>query len=196
MDFSGHTEVDSSTYGVPATYSSASVNYPFPLEAVGGISYRPTDQWNFEFDAQYSDWSELGNLTIQQSSVLPLLPYGHSIPLDLDWESSWYFEWGATRYFDNGWHVSAGYIFNENSVPDNHYSPLVSDLDRHFFSLGTGYKGEHFNFDVAYQLGYAPDRTVTDSPTPVGYPAGYHPADGVYSFLSHAIMLSVGWHFQ
>lgn len=199
MDYSGHTETqsDGNPYvpAAPDTASPATVNnYPFPLEVNAGISFRPTEKWNLEFDVQYTDWSALGNLTIQQTPApTSLVPYS-SIPLSLDWESSWYYEWGVTRYFDNGWRVSAGYIFNENSVPDAHYNPLVSDMDRHFFSLGTGYQGKHFSFDVAYQFGYGPDRTVTGSPAPLGYPASYHPADGTYSFISQAVMLSVGWH--
>ena len=68
-----------------------------------------------------------------------------------------------TRYFDNGWHVSAGYVFNENSVPNQYYTPLAADMDRHFFSVGTGFKGKTFDFDVAYQFGYGPTHTVTGS---------------------------------
>ncbi len=52
------------------------------------------------------------------------------------------YEFGVTRYFDSGWHVSAGYVFNENSVPNAYYSPLAADMDRHFFSLGAGRNGK------------------------------------------------------
>jgi long-chain fatty acid transport protein len=197
MDYGGHTVVESNGGPLPAlrpTYSSAGVNYPFPLEVGAGISYRPTEKWNLEFDAQYTDWNELGTLTIHQATPSPLVPLSN-VPLTLDWESSWYFEWGVTRYFDNGWHVSAGYIFNENSVLNAHYTPLVADEDRHFFSLGVGYQGEHLSCDLAYQLGYGPDNTVVGSAAPLGYPPAYHPADGTYAFISHALMLSVGWHF-
>ena len=188
MDYSGHVETQSSSNPVdPANYSSAGMNYPFPLELTAGVSYRPTKKWNLEFDAQFSDWSEVGNLTIHQTpAATSLVPYP-SIPVALDLQSSWYYEWGVTRYFDNGWHVSAGYIFNENSMGDAHYSPLITDLDRHFFSVGTGYRGKHLDFDIAYQFGYGPDRTVVGSVNPA--------ADGTYSFLSQAIALSVGWHF-
>ena len=75
-----------------------------------------------------------------------------------------------TRYFDNGWHVSAGYAFDENSVPDAHYSPLAADLDRHFFSVGAGFRGKRFDIDLAYQFGYGPAHTVTGS-TPPSKPA-------------------------
>ena len=93
--------------------------------------------------------------------------------------------------FRTGWHVSAGYIFNENSIPDSHYTPLVTDLDKHFFSIGAGFKGKRFDFDLAYQFGYGPTHTVSGSaPSLAG-----QTADGKYEFISHAIEASVGWHF-
>ena len=192
MDYSGWTETQMTSPPVPATYNSASVNYPLPLEVTCGISYRPTKKWNLEFDAQYSDWNTVGTLTLHQTPSL-LVPL-NTLPLAFDLQSNWYYEWGVTRYFDNGWHVSAGYIFNESSMSDAHYSPLVTDLDRHFFSVGTGYRGHHLEFDIAYQFGYGPDHTVTGSAGPLGAPAT-HPADGTYSFISHALGLSIGWHF-
>jgi long-chain fatty acid transport protein len=193
MNFSGNTGTEYNGV-LPVTSSPAGVDYPFPLQAAAGISYRPTPKWNVEFDAEYTDWSSLGNLTIHQSAPNIVVPLS-DIPLTLNWQSSWYYEFGVTRYFDNGWHISAGYVFNENSVANAHYTPLVSDLDRHFFSIGTGYKGKKLSFDIAYQFGYGPDHTVSGSAAPLGYPSSYHPADGIYSFISHAVLLSVGWHF-
>ena len=125
----------------------------------------------------------------QATPFPPLLP--QDVPLTLNWESSWYYEFGATRYLGNRWQVSGGYIYNENSVPSAHYTPLVSDLDRHFFCIGAGHHGEHLTIDLAYQLGYGPPRTVTGSaPSATG-----QTADGRYEFLSHALLLTFGWHF-
>jgi long-chain fatty acid transport protein len=186
------TPLPTAPYYYPAfsTRTDAAADFQFPLKVEGGVSYRPTDKWNIEFDADYIDWDSMGTVNIQQSSAFPPL-FPRDVPVALDWESSWYYELGATRYFENGWHVSAGYIFNENSVPSSHYLPVVADEDRHFFSLGLGRKGKTFDFDVAYQFGYGPDRTVTGSaPSAAG-----QTADGTYSFISHAVAVSVGWHF-
>ena len=174
----------------PEQHWPASANWPFPLKAIFGISWRPTRAWNLEFNADYTGWNRLGTVTLHQGGGLPgLIPA--DVPLRLEWESSWYYEFGVTRYLGEHWHVSAGYIWNENSVPDATYSPLVGDLDRHFFSVGAGYRGGHWTLDLAYQLGYGPTRTVTGSaPSATG-----QTADGRYEFLSHAIALSVGWHF-
>jgi long-chain fatty acid transport protein len=184
-DLQGHTEA---AYNGTSYRSAANTQLSFPLEAVFGISYRPTPKWNLEFDADYTDWNQLGTVTIHQTTPSPLVT-ASDLPVPLDWQSSWFFEWGATRYFDNGWHVSAGYIFNQNSVPDANYTPAVADVDKHFFSIGTGYKGRRFGFDIAYQFGYGPTRTVS------GATGASAPANGDYEFISHALIASVGWHF-
>jgi len=187
---SAYNQVALPGYPVFSHQSNADAEFHFPFSLVMGVSYRPTPKWNFEFNAEYTDWNYLNTVTIHQATPLPgLLPA--DIPLVLDWESSWYYEFGATHYFENGWTVSAGYIYNENSVPDDHYTPLVYDLDRHFLSLGAGHHGEHFDFDLAYQFGYGPTRTVTGS----AVSAGGQTADGDYSFMSHALFVTVGWRF-
>jgi long-chain fatty acid transport protein len=201
VNLDGHTDArnDVALPSPPAPFpvptfsqrTDAEADFDFPLMFVVGVSFRPTPKWNLEFNAEYTGWDALNTVTVKQDTapVPGLIP--QNIPIAFNWESSWYYEFGATRYFDNGWHVSAGYIFNENSVPDATYSPLVADLDRHFFSVGTGHKGKRFDFDFAYQFGYGPTRTVSGSAIS---PAGQS-ADGDYEFISHALLLTVGWHF-
>jgi long-chain fatty acid transport protein len=168
----------------------AQADMTFPLKVIAGISYRPTPKWNIEFNADYTDWNQLTTLDLQQAHGFGSL-IAQNLTEKLYWQSSWYYELGATRYFDNGWHLSAGFIFNENSVPDANYNPLDADQDRYFFSVGAGYKGKRFDFDIAYQFGYGPTRTVTGS----GYSATGQTADGRYEFISNAIALSVGYRF-
>jgi len=190
----GYTEFEEQPL-VPTSRLPAHTDFTFPLTVVCGISYRPTPQWNLEFDADYTDWSSFGIVTINQQGSPPL-GGTQNPPVTLDWQGSWMYEFGVTRYFDNGWHVSAGYVFNENSVPDAYYTPLAADLDRHFFSIGAGRKGRRFDFDVTYQLGYGPDHTVTDStPSSLSGVISGQNANGKYDFISHAVFVTVGLHF-
>ena len=177
------------------THRSAQADFDFPLTAVVGVSYRPTSKWNLEFNADYTDWSSFGKTTIHQSPQPPW-PVLADVSLTLNWQPSWMYEFGVTRYFDNGWHASAGYVFNENSVPNAYYTPLAADLARHFFSLGFGHRGKMIDFDVAYQFGYGPDHTVTGS-NPSSTPAfsSGQRANGTYDFISQAVLLTVGLHF-
>lgn len=174
----------------PKQSVDAGVDFPFPLNFALGISYRPTPAWNIEFNADYTGWDRVETITVRQEQGFPpLLP--QDIPLALNWESSWYYELGATRYFENGWHVSAGYIFNESSVPDRHYNVLVTDIDRHVGSIGVGFKKDKFSLDLAYQIVFGVPRTVSGSiPSPTG-----QSADGEYDFFSTALHVSAGYRF-
>jgi long-chain fatty acid transport protein len=173
----------------------ASADFKFPLNATFGVSYRPTPKWNVEVDANYTDWRSFNTVTIQQRGTPPF-PLQQNIPVNFDWQASWIYELGVTRYFENGWHASAGYEYNQSSVPDTYYSPVAADQDRHFFSLGVGRNGKRVDFDVTYQFGFGPSHTVTGSSpssTP-GFSAG-QTADGNYAFISQAVLVSVGVHF-
>jgi len=198
MNFQGNTgfQLYPGTYNTPEQ-RNASASFNFPLTTVFGVSCRPTPKWNLEFDANYTDWSSFGTVTIAQSPPPVSNPLISNIPVNLDWQASWMYEFGVTRYFDSGWQVSAGYVFNENSVPNTYYTPLAADMDRDFFSLGTGFKGKTFDFDVAYQFGYGPSHTVTGSTSSTTAITGSNGqnADGKYGFTSSAVMVSVGLHF-
>ncbi len=179
----------------PNAYSSANMNLDFPWTMVAGISYRPSLKWNLEFDANYTDWSTIGKFNLYQQH--PGRPLKSNIPVDFDWQASWIYEFGVTRYFQKGWHASAGYAYDENSVPNKYYTPFAADLDRHFFSLGIGRDGKRFDFDIAYQLGYGPNHTVTGSLPSLQIEQGKvkATADGTYGFISNAIMVTAGIHF-
>jgi long-chain fatty acid transport protein len=194
LNFQGKTDFEQQPI-LPKASRSASAEFTFPLTTVCGVSVRPTPKWNFEFDANYTGWNSFETVTIQQTTPPPF-PVQQNIPVNLNWQGSWMYQFGATRYFDNGWHVSGGYVYNENSVPDENYSPLAADLNRDFFSLGVGFQGKTFNFDIAYQFGYAPKNTVTGS-TPSSTPGQFagQNADGRYGFTSQAIIATVGMHF-
>jgi long-chain fatty acid transport protein len=197
LNFQGNTDFQLQPHPYPTPQQrNASASFTFPLTTVFGVSYRPTPKWNLEFDANYTDWHSFNTVTIEQSPPTVDQPFYQNVPVNLDWQASWMYEFGVTRYFDSGWHVSAGYVFNENSVPDTYYTPLAADMDRDFFSIGTGFKGKTFDFDVAYQFGYGPSHTVTGSKpstTPGNFSGGS--ADGTYGFTSSAVIVSVGMHF-
>ncbi len=184
ININGHTETDFNGV-LPTTDRSSSADLPLPLKVICGISYRPTPDWNFEFDADYTDWNTFSTVNVNQSSGIPALGIPKQLPLVFGWQSSWYYELGATRYLGKQWSVSAGYIYNQNSSPNAHFNPVIPDMDRQFISAGAGYKVGRFDLDLAYQFGFGPARFVT----------GDGAADGRYSFMTQAIALSVTTHF-
>jgi long-chain fatty acid transport protein len=168
----------------------ASAHFDFPQNIIAGISFRPTPEWNLEFDIDWTGWNRLNSVEIHQD-----VPKGSTVPeivtIPFNWQSSIYYEFGVTRYFGKHWSLSCGYIFNQNSVPAADYQPLVFDQDRHFWSAGFGFRGTHFDVDLAYQFGYGPPRDIQNStPSALG-----QSADGTYTFFSHALLLTLGWRF-
>ena len=169
----------------PGTYLpfDTEADLTFPESIVLGYSYRPNEKWNIEFNVDWTNWDRVDDLTIEG---LPLPP-GMST-YELNWESSFIWELGATRYFENGWNVSAGYTYVESAVPDQGFLPIVPDSDRHFFALGVGRDYGNFYWQATYQYTYADDRKVSGNDERPS-------VDGDYDLDSQAVAVSVGYRF-
>ena len=107
------------------------------------------------------------------------------------------YEFGVTRYFEDGWHVSAGYVYQ----PELGAGCLITlPWQRTWTGISSASApagmARRFDFDVTYQFGYGPAHTVTGS-TPSSQPASNagQSADGTYKFISHAVLVTVGMHF-
>lgn len=188
IDFSGHTRVRipeftaNTPFGpfkVPRFDSEddANLEFDFPQSVIFGYSFKPTPDWNFEFNLDWTDWDSLNTLTVQQTSGAVALPF--------NWESSFMYEFGVTRHIAGGFNVSAGYIYSENSVPNESFNPLIPDSNRHVLSVGVGQTKERLNWQLAYQYAYGPSRKIENGTA----------GNGDYHFNSNAISLSVGYKF-
>jgi long-chain fatty acid transport protein len=175
MNYNGHA-----TALVPPFTANtlATANFHFPQTLALGYSFRPTTNWNFEVDADWSDWSSFRTVTINPQPE----------NFQFDWHPSWMFDFGGTRYLNKGWRVSAGFMYVMDTVPDNTFNPLIPDSDRYIFSVGVGKTYDKFRWDVAYQFLWGPSRTVSnDGSFPV--------ANGSYEFIGNAISINFGYRF-
>jgi long-chain fatty acid transport protein len=151
----------------------------FPESITFGYAYRPNQKWNVEFNLDWTNWDHVNSLALE--GVI-------GADYQLQWQSAINWEFGATRTFNKGWHVSVGYTFVENAIPDAQFLPVVPDSDRHFFTLGVGRTYEHFSWQFAYQFAYADERSVsknTTSPT----------INGDYDLDSQSLACSLSYIF-
>ena len=144
--------------------------------AAAGISFRPTTNWNIEVDIDWTDWDQVKNAVID-----------HIGTLTLNWQSSFFYEFGITRQLGKGYYASAGYFFSEASTPDKNYTPLVPDTDLHVGSLGFGYKGPRWTWALAGQIIGGGYRNVTGAADPT--------VNGKYKLFTPTVSFSVGYHF-
>ncbi len=162
-----------------------SASFDFPMHVVGGVSYRPTEKWNLEFNLDWTDWDSVNDSTLRGT-------FGGDQVFSFRYKSSFMYNFGVTRQLSGGFFVSVGYIYSENSVPDATFSPLNPDANLHLGSIGFGRLGERFGWALGYHFAYNPGRSVSGSGSSslIG-----ETADGDYETLNHAVNLSVRYRF-
>ena len=144
------------SYDPIAPAEAAKLDWVFPENFVFGYSWRPTRQWNFEFNYDWTKWSRLNVLTLRRAISGPL-------PLVLGWTDSAYYCAGATRNLADNWHVSAGLCYSENSVPDATYSPSLPDYSKWIWNAGIGRKWNQWRVTSVIQYSPTTSRTVAGS---------------------------------
>jgi long-chain fatty acid transport protein len=156
------------------------VDWPFPQNYTISYSYRPTPEWNLEIGYDRTDWSSFGTLLVRRAASGPL-------PLVFNWQDSEYYEIGGTRYWTNGWQLSAGLCWSGNSVPDATFNPSVVDYDRWLWNAGIGYRTRYWKVSTLVQFSPENTRVVSGS---LRSPAG-ESADGSYVSTLWAFGLQV-----
>lgn len=180
MDYKGTSQTLPSPPLPASAATSASAQYP--QFVVGGVSYRPTENWNLEVDVDWTDWESLNKVVFHGTG------FGN-VPLVFGYESSFIYEFGVTRQLGRGFYASVGYMYSENSSPNAHFNPLVPDMDLQLGTAGFGYKGQHWDVGVAYQFAYGTrDVTGNESATPQN-------ADGHYHTFNNAVALAATFKF-
>lgn len=180
LEYSGH----SSSQLIPLPRSSTTADAHFPQFVVAGVSFRPTTNWNFEFDLDWTDWDSLNSITFQRSFYSPVFAFNYT--------SSLMYEFGVTRQLGKGWYASVGYIYSENSSPDADYSPLVNDDNLHLGSVGFGHRGQRWDWAFGYHFAYNGSRTVTGSNSGTPFAGA---ADGTYKTFNNAFNVAVTFKF-
>jgi long-chain fatty acid transport protein len=178
LDYHGKSEAKPYSGG-NATDTHAAIQ--FPQSVTAGISYRPTENWNLEFNLDWTDWDTLDEVVFRGT-------FGGPQTFTLNYESSFMYQFGITRKLGENWSASIGYIYSENSSPDRHYTPLITDSDLHLVSAGFGRKGTRWNWAVSYTAAFDLGREVKGS-----VPGNL--ADGTYTTLNHAINVSTTLKF-
>jgi long-chain fatty acid transport protein len=193
MDFKGYTDTRFSAFSIPFvtpfgvfpvsipgedSSTPASTEFTFPQHVVLGWSFRPTDRWNLEVNVDWTDWNDFNTVHVKREGAPSLFRR-------FNWRSTWFYEFGASYRFCESLTASVGYIYSENSVPNEMFNPIVPDSDRHIFSAGLGQDLGSWSWDIAYQYAYGPSRNISRNTS----------VDGSYETESHAVSISVGVKF-
>jgi long-chain fatty acid transport protein len=178
LNYSGTITTTPSPPFPSSTSSSASIN--FPQFVVGGVSFRPTTNWNVEFDLDWTEWSDVKQITFQDPTL-------GNPAVTLNLKSSFIYDFGVTRQLPKGYFASVGYIYSENSCPDANFTPLIPDANLHLGSIGFGHHGQRWDWAIAYHFGYNGGRTVQNDANTA--------ADGTYKTFNNAVNIAATYKF-
>ncbi len=179
MDFNGDSTYKATSVSPTAT-ANTTAGVPFPEMISGGISYRPNEKWNLEFDVDYIDW-KIGTVKLGGTKSI----FGFDLPLTLNWHPSWQYKFGVTRDLGDGWFVSAGYFFSGDTTSTANFTPAVPDSDLHVGSIGVGHNAEHWHWALAAQAIGGLSRNI---PASSGAP-------GNFQIFTPAVTFSIGYRF-
>lgn len=174
-EFEGTVTLSPLGFSTPGT-----VDLPFPDVITLGYSWRPTPVWNLEIAIDRTNW-DLVNTPVLNAAPLP------ARPIPFEWKASYYYLFGVTRRLADGWRVSAGYCYSENSVPDATFNPAVPDMNRHLASIGVGRDIGAVSLFLTYQHGFKASRTVRNTPAAI--------SDGTYESALDALGFSFRYAF-
>jgi len=178
IDYEGRSRATSNA--VLQNYVDTSLSITSPQHLDVGLAYRPNQEWLFETNVDWTDWSVL-DATAFEGTLLG------DIPFLFNYSASLMYEFGVTKHLGNGLDISAGYIFSENSAPDQNFTPYNPDSDLHLGSFGVSKQTDSGIWSVGYHFGYNGGRDVVNNQA--GSLLG-EVADGHYETLNHAINIS------
>ena len=181
IDFEGHVNTRPNDPFPPYfsdTRSHASVQ--FPQFVAGGISFRPTTNWNFEVDLDWTDWDNVNRIVFKGT------PLGN-IPFILNYTSGFMYEFGVTRQLGEGYFLNLGFFYSENSSPTHSFNPIVPDSDLFLPGIGVGHRGQRWDWAVAYHCGINPGRDISNNVNPT--------VNGTYKSLNNAFNISATYKF-
>lgn len=118
-----------------------------PSSLTLGCANNSVENWIFSFDVLWTDWSRCQKLLIEPNSAGQTLG---GLIADKNWVDTFSYRFGAEYRANPTWTWRAGYVYDNNPVPDTTRSFELPGSDGQIFSFGFTRKGKVWDFDFGY----------------------------------------------
>ena len=157
--------------GVSSFSTRAIQKLTLPQSVTLGYSLKPTSKWKFNFDLEWTDWSQYK----QQTTFYPDLTNGGEVsvlgmgnPQQRSWRSVWSESLGAEYSLTDNFRVRAGYEHHQTPVPKGTFDTAFPDSDSNAYTTGFGYDiTKNLTFDVAYVAVFYESRSIGNTVAPL-----------------------------
>jgi long-chain fatty acid transport protein len=150
----------------------------------------------FEFDGQWTEWSTFDRLVAPFDQPVAGRP---ALTDELRWEDTWAYRFGV-QYNTTEWlDLRAGFIYDEQTVPDETLSVVLPSGDRKIITFGAGGHYKALTVDFAYNYLWDEDREWNNSkgdPSPALAAAGATRITGTFTDgAAHIFGLNLTYRF-
>lgn len=120
-----------------------------PDTAAIGLAWQsPRSGWHFEIDVAWSGWSEFDTLDVDLENNIP--GSVEDISLREDWGDTMSYRFGASKKTSRGHTWRFGFVFDEQTVPEDTLRPSIPDADRYGPTVGYTWAGQKMAADFYY----------------------------------------------
>ena len=162
-----------------------------PHVVFAGARFWPGANVSLELDVQWVQWSSYDTLRFELSKGLELGPASRQMVLSETkaWNDAIQLRVGGEwTGLDDHLAVRAGFLWDQNPVPDHTLDPSLPDTQRVMPCVGLGTQWWGAYVDLAYMPVFALKRTVdADSGAPMA---------GTYRAMTHDFTFTVGYHWN
>lgn len=145
----GHTDMK----GRLNLTSDMKVRIKTPDTVTLSATWEATDALRLSGTARWSKWSNFRTLDVQNLDFPP--PYAN-VPVENNWDDTWFFSVGADYKLNGQWTVRGGVAYDQGPVENQYRMAVIPDTDRVWFSGGASYKYTDnltFDFGATYIKG-------------------------------------------
>lgn len=149
----GHTDVK----GRLNLTSDMKVRIKTPDTVTLSATWEATDALRLSGTARWSKWSNFRTLDVQNLDFTPpVLGAYANVPVENNWDDTWFFSVGADYKLNGQWTVRGGVAYDQGPVENQYRMAVIPDTDRVWFSGGASYKYTDnltFDFGATYIKG-------------------------------------------
>jgi long-chain fatty acid transport protein len=141
--------------------------FPFPAIGIVGVAFKPSENWDVEFDISHMTWKRFEALSVNFETTPAA-----SFTRPQNWDDSSAFRLGVNHKATDNWDVRLGAVYDQNPQPTEAVSPLLPDSDRIGATIGTGFHTGPFLLDWSLMVLHFKDRS-TDGQNAEGFNGTY-----------------------
>ena len=155
----------------------------FPAIVTLGYGIDATDTLRLGADVEWVQFSSYQVLRTNLDNNDVLLA---STSTAQNWKDIFTFGYGAEWRFRPAWALRTGYQFLPSPIPDDTFSPVLPDADKHVVSVGLAHQVGPHSFQLSYAEAFSEQRVIADNRNPA--------FNGSYRLSSH--LLSVAYRYS